>query len=528
MIKKNINLFVDSKFLRTGIILSALTEEEDTIIGTTNKFEYLETYPNDMHSPPVGCDTWVALSDSTENGKVMLGKNSDRPIYDCQPLVFYPRKTWLRGSKLKLEYIEIPQVEVTYATLGSSPFWCWGYEEGINEYGVAIGNEAIFTKTFKENAKAYKKEKRPDLGLLGMDLIRLALERAKTTREAVEVIGSLVEKYGQFGSGVPKVDHAEGGCDNSYIIVDSKEAWIIETVGHHWVAKRISKGVYSISNEPSIRTEWTLSSRDLVDYAINKGWWPKALKKSFDFARAYIDEEMPLHLSHPRVMATRKLLREKEGYINLRWMMRIARDHYEDTFLEGPYFEASLPDFLTIDMHASPAGFTWGNTASSCVAVMPTSLEDDLSVFWWTPCPPGNGCYVPFFVHGSKLPDIVSKAGKFGKRVVPPNKAKEDEFSPDSYWWLFRDLLDKTKGDPVGTKVGYWNTRNPIVREKFDPLEKEFEAEVSSIVEKAVELRKGGREEEGAKVLDEFTQKCIDKVIKSVNELRKEFEKPFY
>ena len=83
-------------------------------------------------------------------------------------------------------------------------------------------------------------------------------------------------------------------------------------------------------------------------------------------------------------------------------MQRIARDHYQDTFLYGPYFDAANPDFLTLCMHVSPADFTWGNKASSCIAVLPATPEE-LPVFWWTPGPPCNGCYVPFFVHDSRL-----------------------------------------------------------------------------------------------------------------------------
>jgi secernin len=93
------------------------------------------------------CDSWIAMKDATLSGNVILGKNSDRPIFDCQPLVFYPRQTWAAESMIQLEYIAVPQVETTFATLGSSPYWCWGYEEGINEHSVVIGNEAIFTKT---------------------------------------------------------------------------------------------------------------------------------------------------------------------------------------------------------------------------------------------------------------------------------------------------------------------------------------------------------------------------------------------
>jgi len=149
------------------------------------------------------CDTWVALRDATTSGNVIFAKNSDRPIFDCQPLVFYPRQDWSAGSQIQLEYVQLPQVKTTYATLGSSPYWCWGYEEGINEHRVVIGNEAIFTKTAKQLAEAYRSNKPPACGILGMDFIRLALERSQTAQQAVEIMGQFIEQYGQFGSGVP-------------------------------------------------------------------------------------------------------------------------------------------------------------------------------------------------------------------------------------------------------------------------------------------------------------------------------------
>ena len=99
---------------------------------------------------PLSCDTMVALPDATTTGTTVLGKNSDRPVFDCQPLVHIPRQEHALDATIKLEYRTIPQVEQTYATIGSSPYWCWGYEEGMNEFGVAIGNEAIFTKTFAD------------------------------------------------------------------------------------------------------------------------------------------------------------------------------------------------------------------------------------------------------------------------------------------------------------------------------------------------------------------------------------------
>lgn len=467
----------------------------------------------------LACDTGVALPDATKTGYTILGKNSDRPIYDCQPLEFHLRETHKPGTKLKLEYITIPQVEVTYATVGSSPYWCWGYEEGMNEFRVAIGNEAIFTKTFREAAAAYRAGRRPDLGLLGMDILRLALERSKTAREAVEWIGRLVEEYGQFGSGVPTMDHDKGGYDNSYIVADPYEAWVVETYGKHWSAKRITKGTYAISNEPSITTDWDLSDPKLVRYAIEKGWWPSRRKGEFNVALAYIDFYSPLQVSHNRAMRYRQLLEERVGFIDVEWVKRILRDHYETTFLKGPQYNAALPDFLTICMHSSPAGFTWGNTASSAVFVLPPEDSNKLPVMWWGPGPPCNGVYVPVFVHGSKLPDFVVSAGKAGTKVTAPPKAREDEYSSNSYWWEFRKLIDLTKGDEIGST---WNIRHPIVRKAFDELEAKFAREVPSVEAEAVTLMKKGNKKKAAKVLDSFMEKCFKEALTTVRKLQKE------
>jgi secernin len=465
------------------------------------------------------CDTWVALQDATLSGQVILGKNSDRPIFDCQPLLFTPRQSWSPGSRIKLEYVELSQVNVTYATLGSSPYWCWGYEEGINEHSVVIGNEAIPTKTFRHMAGQYVQRGSAALGLLGMDLVRLALERSTTASEAVAVMGALIEQYGQFGSGVPTKTHDLGGYDGSFLIADPREAWVVEAVGRRWLARRISQGVASISNQPSIRTTWDMGSQDVAAYAVEMGWWPAELEGAFDFARAYSDDQVPRQVSQLRAMRSRQLLSEQQGQITPQWMKRIARDHYEDTFLQGPYFDAADPDFHSLCMHVSLANFTWGNTATSCVAVLPRSANE-LPIFWWTPGPPCNGCYVPFFVHGSRLPEIVTTPGTFGKRVVPADAASEDCFSAHSYWWLFRELMDRVKGDPTGAVPGLYTARNQTVRIRFDALEQEFEAEVPDVMKRALAAE---HPDTTASLLDEFTQRCVHKVLSVLQELLTSF-----
>jgi secernin len=441
------------------------------------------------------CDTWVALPDATRDGLTILAKNSGRVVFDSGPLMFYPRQEWPAGSEVNLGRIIIPQVEETYATLGSSPYWCWGYEEGVNEYGVAIGNQGVSTKVLADEIAAYAEGRGPKLGPTGMDLVRLGLERGKTAREALGVITKMVETYGQFGPGLPTLG-LEGAYDNSYVIAGPDEAWVLDTAGTKWIAKRVSRGIASISNTLSIGVSSDAASSDIVEYAVAKGWWPKDSTEVFDFARAYTDEggitRDRVQNAKTRAFRSSQLLREYLGQIDVRWMMRIARDR------------------------ATSPGIDLDVTASSCVAVLP-STADDIPVFWWCPARPSNSCYVPFFVHGKGLPKIVSAAGTYGKRVTPPDEAEKDAFSPSSYWWLARDLCDRTNIK--------WDQRNALVRAQFDPLEKTFEAGLPEVIMKAVDLRKQGKTNEAATILGAYTQQCLDKVLQKMNQLREEFKR---
>lgn len=102
-------------------------------------------------------------------------------------------------------------------------------------------------------------------------------------------------------------------------------------------------------------------------------------------------------------------------------MKRILRDHYEDTFLEGPYFNPALPDFLTLCMHSSPACFTWGNTASSAIFVLPQS-EDHLPMLWWNPVTPCTGLYVPFSCRAVNYPLSCQKSERRGELLFRHRK----------------------------------------------------------------------------------------------------------
>ncbi len=176
------------------------------------------------------CDIVVVVKPE----RVLFGKNSDRDANEAQALEWHPASDHPEGATLRCTWIEIPQVPHTYAILVSRPFWMWGCEMGANEHGVVIGNTAVFTR------QPYAK-----VGLTGMDLVRLALERAATAEEARDVIVSLLETYGQGGGG--GYEHPSFTYHNAFILADPTGAVVLETAGKHWTSARV-EDVYTLSN----------------------------------------------------------------------------------------------------------------------------------------------------------------------------------------------------------------------------------------------------------------------------------------
>jgi secernin len=125
------------------------------------------------------------------------------------------------------------------------------------------------------------------------------------------------------------------------------------------------------------------------------------------------------------------------------------RDHYEETFLEGPQFGRFLPDFHTLCMHDSPAGFTWGNTVTSVIIEL-DHVGQAAPVFWMAYLPPCSSVYTAF-QFGGHIPEIFSKAGKAGLRVDDPTSVPEDEYDAGSLWWrlqrLVKELAGKSESD---------------------------------------------------------------------------------
>jgi secernin len=317
-----------------------------------------------------------------------------------------------------------------------------------------IGSEAIFTKNPPQM----------EPGLIGMDFIRLALERGSTARAALEVITALLERYGQGGNS--GYTHPLN-CQNSYMIADPNEAWVLETAGKQWAAEKV-KDIRTISNVITIRKEWDLASSGLVDYALDKGWCKK--RKDFDFNRCYSDALYTrFGRGWERQKRTTALLEASKGEISIQTAMSILRDH--GTKNQQDWTPAKGFFNMDICMHAGYGPIRGSQTTGSMVS----SLTPECSTHWFTgtsaPC---TGIFKPVWVD-SGLPDQTPMPGK--------------EYNPASLWWRHETLHRETLRDYASKIEAY--------RADRDRLEAEF-------IEKTDEIKNGSLDERAV-----FSSNCF-------------------
>jgi secernin len=357
------------------------------------------------------CDTMVVLTGPPDHRRAIFAKNSDRPGLECQPLTQVPAGTHEPGSTVQCQYLTIPQVPRTLAVLGSRPWWLWGFEHGVNEAGVAIGNEAIYTH-----------DPVPETGLLGMDLVRLGLERGATAAEAKDVITGLLERHGQ--GGVAVIGTARR-YHNSFIVADHTEAWVVETSGRHWVARRTTRGAV-ISNLVTIEDDWDERSAGVEEHARALGYWDAPASARFDFRAAYEDHESRVW-TEQRYRVGCRLLAET-GEPDVPRMMRYLRDHLDAGSING---RAETGE-RTVCLHPSVVRGTTGSTAASMVVEL---AADDLPPVAWasmtTPC---TGVFLPVPV---------------GHRLPPELEMASERPDPESAWWAMRELQYVADRDPV-------------------------------------------------------------------------------
>lgn len=370
------------------------------------------------------CDTFVALPSATLNKSVLFAKSADCEVNEANALVRIPRQKHLQGEAVRITHLVIPQAEETYEILLTKAFWTYGCEIGINEYGLAMGEEAVYTTEMEKETRD---------GIIGPDLMRLALERTKTCREAIDLMTSLLEKYGQGGSCELK---GNSHFDSSYIVADTTEAYILETAGHQWAVKRIDT-IGSISNLLGLDRDWDKSSAS-------------STKGGLDWAATYALSEVPPTLGSPdRQAISYKGLADARGKITARTAFQMMRHHGEG------YHPATADAHRNICVHAGPQKDRWWQADG----VMVTETDTGGILVWVTGT--SGTCvsiFKPVFL-GVDLPDIGS--------------TPTEHFNPASLWWKHELLHRRAMAD--------FDRLVPEIRKDFDALEEEFLAQAPSI-----------------------------------------------
>ena len=389
-------------------------------------------------------------------GGMVFAKNSDRPVGEVQLAVPFGRRP-TAGCILRTQYLSIGDTGA-HAALLSCPTWLWGAEHGVNEFGVAIGNERV--ATVHDVAQA-----RPRL--IGMDMVRLGLERARSAADALDILVDLLATHGQ--GGIADAAHQEA-YDSSFLIADPRQAFVLDTSGTDFAAAPFPRGT-AISNRLSVGSGWTRGSPDLEPGA--------------DFGR-FRDPDAPTESAELRLAASRTFLdgqRATAGGLSPAATAAHLRDHGNGPWgapgTAGPAQPPPRPggpgpesgtgsgsgtepgsgsgsgSGVSVCMHLPGRSVT----AASLIAVLPTELAAGAPLRAYVAL--GSPCvsvYVPAFVRTAAGP--------------PPFVPKE--LSSESMWRAVDALRQRVEADP--TAIG------PI-RQVLDPVEEELWFEAGEIVE---------------------------------------------
>jgi len=423
------------------------------------------------------CDTMVALESSTVEGNTVFAKNSDRPQEEAQPLVLAPAADHSSGHA-GAQFVDVPQIEHTYRHVGSKPYWCAGYEHGFNEHQVVIGNESLPSLLPEVDEPK----------LVGMELLRLALERSKSAEEAVDVMTGLISEFGQG-----KFSNGDGvrTYDNLYIVADPKSAYVVECVGHDWAVKQV-KDFTSISNVSQIGTDSTRLSEGAKAKASSLGLYDLGSGGEFDFAGVFGDSENA-GSGTSRQCRSDAMLGAGSGRLDARAMMQVLSDHSDgENPGEPPVVDVSGD--TSICVHRTTGERTGASTASLVADLCATG--ERLPVYWTGMYSPCMTVFTPMFIEGD-IPSVLAIGG-------------ETE-SNDSPWWDFYRLTHYGLRSGAQARAG--------IRAELAILQNELFESAYEMAEKGRDLVENGANSAASEFLTKYMAENTRRVISKIKSM---------
>jgi len=438
------------------------------------------------------CTVLIAGKNTTEDGSILFVKTEDDGGMQMDYLWRFPRKNYQQGAFLQanLQGLKIPQRDETYSYwLDECPPTHYS-NMVINEWGVAFGSNGCQSK--EDPVEVLEERDQIEDGGIGFMLRIILAQRAKTARQAVLMAADLIDRYGYRASG------------RNLNIVGPEEAWQLQMArGKHYVARRVRDDeVAVVSNTFSIREvdlndrDNFIASPDLIDYAIERGWYDPEIDGDFDFAEAYAtsDAHEANSNNHRQWIMARVLnpgfpvsLEEAElgrmpvsvepaQKIGLRDVMDILRNHYEGTKLDKSEGHRYSP-------HHSPHTICRYSTHKSTVVQqrsdMPTAIG---TVVWRALGQPCQSVFVPWYLGTQSFPGVYTRkdykrTGK-SKTELLDDEATNAAFAAYHFnypFWKHRETDVKTASGvfhALGKMVdAHYADNHQIVREAFDRME---------------------------------------------------------
>ncbi len=493
------------------------------------------------------CTVILVTKGASQNNSVIIAHTDDSNIEDDKRIVYVPAADYSTGAKRNISYTMwgFPRYSGTdrgpnYTLLPNHPgtpvygtidqvAHTYAYFDAnyaiVNEEGVAIAETTCASKFLYKSSNQMLFEI--------TELTRIALERARTAREAIEIIGALAEKYGYFDWG------------ELLIIADKNEGWVFEIsaspkgFGTLWVAKKVPDGeVFVAANEFRIREiakrdPDLLYSKDLFQIAEEQNW----LKNGDTFD--WLESVSPGEYYHP-YYSLRRVWRAQtkinpslylspwveNGYtkeypfsikpqkkLTIQNIASIFRDYYQDTEFDlskhlsagpfgcpyrykGPYDpQMNIPGAPRL-----PIVGAWERPISTatCGYSHIVELRSDLpkplaSIAWIGLDQPLTCCYMPFYVGINNLPKSFSTFAAF-------------KFNSKTAWWAFNFVSNL-----AASKFSYMIKE---IRGKQKRIENVEFRKINEIETKALALY----EQDPSKVSAFLTDYCLNNADKVVNE----------